>query len=390
MDKVLDITTLSFTSVLLCLIFGVTLIVYSLKHPRFNGIAIIGCGFLFSSAGFFLLGFLNIVDASIAVISANTLLLFGLVMICEGLIFFNQIENKIGKYVAILLLLFMLPSFIYHSYVEESLKGKIVTISICYVIECLRCSYILFTKRNKTIILTTYILPIAFLLFAIFFAYRIMFTLNEQALTDFAEAGTVHAFTFITIQAMVLITSLSVFWITSTMLEKELLDLSRIDPLTSVFNRRALDDLAGVEMTRSIRKGHQLSILMCDIDHFKRVNDDYGHQVGDTTLVDFSHILKSNVRKHDIVSRYGGEEFLIMLPETNAVQAGIIAEKLRVKIEAHRVTIDLHEPLAITASFGVACYENGMENWEQISQNSDEALYRAKSKGRNCVVQHGS
>jgi len=389
MINFLDIRTLSFTSVLLCLVFGVILIIYAFKHPRFQGIKLIGSAFICNSAGFFLLGFINVIDVFASVILANTFFLLGLIMACEGLIRFNQINIGFGKYLAFLHLLFMLPSFLYFTYIQNSLKGLIVTISICYVIECLRCSYVLFMRNTLSSVLSKFV-PATFFVFALLFFYRILFTLNEQEFSNFTEAGLVHALTFITIQAMVLITSISVFWSASNILENELLNMARIDPLTSAFNRRALDELATVEITRSIRKEHELSILMCDIDHFKNVNDQYGHQAGDKTLTDFSHILKSNVRAHDIVSRYGGEEFLILLPETDLEQAALIAEKLRRKIEEYLVIIDADTSFAITASFGVACYEKGMDSWEKISLNADNALYQAKGSGRNCVIRHHS
>jgi predicted signal transduction protein with EAL and GGDEF domain len=202
----------------------------------------------------------------------------------------------------------------------------IVIVSFCYVIECLRFAYVLYAKNTPETVLSKFALPTMFSIFAaFFFLYRIVSTLNAQEMENFMDAGLVHASIFITIQAMVLVTSLSVFWTGRNILEEDLINMARIDPLTSVFNRRALDELAVVEIARSIRKGHEPSILMCDIDHFKLVNDQHGHQSDDQTLAEFPHILSSNIRGHDYVARYGGEEFLIVLPETYLDQAVIIA-----------------------------------------------------------------
>jgi len=129
-----------------------------------------------------------------------------------------------------------------------------------------------------------------------------------------------------------------------------------------------------------------VSLLLIDIDHFKRVNDNYGHLVGDDALSDVGALLQSAVRTVDVVARYGGEEFVIVLPETGVVGATIFAERVRELIEEHEFSHSGSIKLHLTASVGVATYPSpGLETAEDLLAKADQGLYRAKAEGRNRV-----
>ncbi len=171
---------------------------------------------------------------------------------------------------------------------------------------------------------------------------------------------------------------------------KEIRRLSITDPLTGCFNRGYLMDFLPKEIKRSIRYNHPLSIIMCDIDHFKNVNDTYGHQAGDIALKSFVKILNSSVREgSDWLARYGGEEFLMVLPETDLEGAIDTAERLRKRVAKNRIEIGEDKKITITASFGVATF-NPVDTKKEITSDSlinmaDNMLYKAKSEGRNRV-----
>ena len=165
--------------------------------------------------------------------------------------------------------------------------------------------------------------------------------------------------------------------------KKELLDLSIRDPLTGALNRRSFSQIASTEAERIVRYGGCLSLILFDLDHFKKVNDQYGHAVGDVVLIQTSQLIRKNIRKSDNLFRWGGEEFVVLSPETNMEEMLLLAEKLRDLIEMHRY----EGGLFVTASFGVAEHIKG-ESIEVAIQKADEALYFAKRSGRNLVRKH--
>ena len=154
------------------------------------------------------------------------------------------------------------------------------------------------------------------------------------------------------------------------------------DNLTGLFNRNKFNSLFGKEIRRGLRYSSRLSLVLFDIDFFKVVNDTHGHQVGDEVLKEISTIVNQSVREHDTVVRWGGEEFLILLPETQVDGANIVAEKIRSRIYEGQLT---KKKLNISASFGVTVmHENDSE--DSFIARADEALYEAKESGRNKVV----
>ena len=168
---------------------------------------------------------------------------------------------------------------------------------------------------------------------------------------------------------------------------KHLQDLLRqyalIDPLTELPNRRALDECLQQEWARLLRHGGHLSAIMADLDHFKKINDQFGHPAGDEVLRQVAQRLSGGCRKSDTPSRYGGEEFVVVAPETAADAAAELADRLRMSICSHPLQVH-GKALGITASFGVAGHE-GLQGPEEMVQAADRALYRAKAAGRNCV-----
>lgn len=152
------------------------------------------------------------------------------------------------------------------------------------------------------------------------------------------------------------------------------------DHLTGLHNRASLDKRLAEEIARQDHYGESLSVIITDIDYFKRVNDEYGHDVGDTVLKEFAHLLTSHVRESDFVARFGGEEFMILCPNTSAEQASILAEKLRNNIANFPFERVGHK----TASFGVAEYQQDLSA-KQLFVLADQALYQAKKGGRNQV-----
>ncbi len=162
--------------------------------------------------------------------------------------------------------------------------------------------------------------------------------------------------------------------------EERILVLATTDTLTGLANRREFSSVLTREVERSRRFGSPLSVIMCDIDHFKRVNDTFGHDVGDLVLRGVSELVTRNTRSLDVAARWGGEEFMILLPQTGLDAAGIVAEKLRAVVAGHR----FEKAGRVTLSFGVTGYTRS-EDVEAMLKRADQALYAAKRNGRNRV-----
>jgi len=159
------------------------------------------------------------------------------------------------------------------------------------------------------------------------------------------------------------------------------------DPLTQAQNRTSFDDSIRREISLAVRNAKSLSLIFLDIDRFKAINDTYGHECGDTTLFLGAKWIKENLRDSDIVFRYGGEEFVILLSGTNANGAELLAERIRTSIENHTIAYGM-EILKITASLGVSTLRDN-DTVESLVQRADKAMYKAKRKGRNQVVVAG-
>ncbi len=166
---------------------------------------------------------------------------------------------------------------------------------------------------------------------------------------------------------------------------KDLERIAQTDALTAVLNRGGLVDRLTAEIDRTTRYEHGLSLLMIDLDHFKAVNDNHGHPAGDSVLSEVAAILTKVCRSSDGIGRYGGEEFLIVLPETALVEARDLAERIRLAIMQHSFCDSLVLNLSLTCSIGVAEFE-AEQTLQDLLQVVDEVLYSAKNLGRNCVV----
>lgn len=170
-------------------------------------------------------------------------------------------------------------------------------------------------------------------------------------------------------------------------MEAHLKRLATTDPLTGLANRTSFFTAAAAEIKRTQRHGRSLAVVMIDIDFFKRINDTYGHDAGDTALQAFAGLCQSLVREEDVVARLGGEEFGLLLPETDGTEAFILAERLRSAVEDLRMG---HLKVAMSVSIGLAKVLPGETTVDAALSRADQALYAAKRSGRNRIVRHDS
>jgi len=166
---------------------------------------------------------------------------------------------------------------------------------------------------------------------------------------------------------------------------QEVQSLALTDPLTGLHNRRNLFEVGRLEFARSQRMNRPICCMMLDLDHFKTVNDTYGHQAGDKVLQEFARICKASVREIDLVGRYGGEELIILLPETTLEATQQVAQRLRNSIASTPVLIDQRQ-IQVTVSIGLSRMDENTPNLETLIARADQAMYLAKHHGRNRVA----
>lgn len=161
--------------------------------------------------------------------------------------------------------------------------------------------------------------------------------------------------------------------------------LAMHDGLTGLLNRRAIEEYAEAEFNLAGRKERIMSAILVDIDHFKGINDRYGHKVGDHALQQVAKVLREDLRKYDRVGRWGGEEFILILPDTQLQDAVMVAERIRLKTAETQISLENGETFSVHISLGVACTTSQFQSLTKFIDAADQALYQSKQSGRNRV-----
>lgn len=219
---------------------------------------------------------------------------------------------------------------------------------------------------------------------ALFFIIEIVFSVFVSPLYYIDENVLFAIRSFNLISLLIIASPIIYFHVKRAKDTEELLyKHATIDPLTGLFNRRHFVSIADYEYSKRDKKS--LSLILTDIDYFKKINDTYGHEVGDIVLKTVSKFLTKELRECDTLSRWGGEEFLFLLPDTKLDQANEVAERIRQNIEELKIVCSDELTLNITSTFGVAEYQEN-ETFDETLARADQALYKGKDKGRNIVV----
>lgn len=200
-----------------------------------------------------------------------------------------------------------------------------------------------------------------------------------------AESGELDYFIDRDIQLLSIVARSAALALENAELHKRTEELTVIDALTDTFNYRYFVRKLQEEKRRATRYNLPLSLIMVDIDYFKKLNDTYGHEAGNLVLADMSAIIKTCIRDVDIFSRYGGEEFIVILPQTAQGEARLIAERIRSRVEQTKFRIDKNTQLSSTVSVGVSSFPENGHSGEELVTITDQAMYKAKEDGRNLV-----
>jgi diguanylate cyclase (GGDEF)-like protein len=226
----------------------------------------------------------------------------------------------------------------------------------------------------------------------VFLAGAVVFVLRigAELLTDtptrsLFEQSPIQSLVFAYVVAGPVVTSVGFVMMCNDRFNRDLSRMASIDALTGAYNRRTLEQLADRLIARALRDQRTVAVLMCDIDHFKRINDAYGHEAGDIALQALVERLRNSVRAEDLLGRYGGEEFVVVMPDSDETTAVAVAERIRTAVSASR--IDIGDALiGMTVSIGVAAWQPDEADFGTLVRRADQAMYAAKRGGRNRVI----
>ena len=407
----LDMRTLNFIMILFSCIYCIGLLLYQRPnelhpnhlHPRnsgpsalsrthlrdntqrstnsVKGLKVFALALLAMGAGPLLISFRGFVSEWFSIVVANMLITFAFQMLLHGLCSFRESTFRYS-YACMTLIPIVFGLFVYFTYIEPSISARIVVIASYLVIVSFASVKALQNGTRYDLPLAVKMMSGTYFLYGLFMLFRGYHTIASASVTEFMSAGLVHQLTFLFSIFLIVSISFCMLWMINARQLYAINELSFYDSLTKIRNRRALDLFVHDLKDRKDKTPRPMSLIMLDIDHFKCINDEYGHVVGDRVIQTVSGVLRNTLPSHGSMFRYGGDEVIIVLDDHDIKVTANLAERLRQKIE-HAPYVD---NLAVqpTCSFGVAQI-HGDESWDSAVSRADKALYQAKKNGRNTV-----
>ncbi len=346
----------------------------------YRGIRTAALGSFIFGIGILLTSFRGLIPDLLTIVLANYLVVIGItimyVAVCK---FLSERFNVLVIAIAVVPILTLIP---YFTYVRNDFKARVVLVGVCTAVLVVAIVVLLFRLKQVNFRFSAYVLAY------ISTIYAIVLLLRNIGFLIFPTNGLFSPTIFAILHSIALF-SASFLWsigfmmMVSHRLQADLNELATLDSLTHIANRRAMIALLEAEYSRLARSHIEFSVLLVDVDHFKKVNDQFGHEAGDRILYDVAQLLKSTLRKQDEISRWGGEEFLILLPGTSLQDAAMIGERLRMLVEQAQFNVAGSE-MSLTISVGVG-NSTSSKDVDRIYKSSDVALYKAKLT-RNAVA----
>jgi diguanylate cyclase (GGDEF)-like protein len=386
----LDLTTLSVVIMTVTAFLCATMIFVWRVQRTYPGFGLWTLANLVAAIGFFFLILHGILPDFMTMILGNYLAVATNLLCLEGNRKFLGLSSNRWFDAGVIAL--YAPLMAYFTFFDNNVASRIVVSSLCLAVISASSWYIFNRAVQKDINFTYKFARITYFAFAVMMLLRAILTLTYSQITDFYAPDTIQSVVYLMFIVFAVLWRFQYLILNNERLQQELQsaqveleNLAKIDFLTGVNNKRNFFEIGNNEIQRAERFPYALTVLMFDIDHFKQVNDTHGHAAGDLVLTEIAEICKRNLRAVDVLGRLGGEEFAIILPDTNASSAEIVAEHLRSLIEESEIEF-LTEKIKVTASFGIAAFNGADEQIEIILERADAALYEAKRAGRNRVV----
>ncbi|MFD2262098.1 GGDEF domain-containing protein [Lacibacterium aquatile] len=383
MLELLDIRTIFFLFGLIALFIGATMLAVS--HWMKADVSLLdwGIGSTMAGLGVLLLYGRGYIPDWVSIPLANVIAMTGQTFVWVAMRRFFDVKNP-----------YRLPFLITGAWcvlfvgvyvVDASLTVRTLVSTAWTILITAASAYAAVRGARGRLIGPAVVIAVVFALLCVFAIFRMINAYRFGVDTVFSNSGPV-IFYFLTGILASITSSASFLLLTIARLHARLDKLATLDSLTEVYNRRSLDKMGEVEAERARRTGQPLCLLVADLDHFKQINDAYGHPAGDTVLKEFVARVRDGLRAQDILGRYGGEEFVILLPATEIEQAIQVAERVRTAWSGRAMPISATPPLMATVSIGIAMGSGPSIHLEKLYGAADRALYQAKQAGRNRVV----
>jgi diguanylate cyclase (GGDEF)-like protein len=270
----------------------------------------------------------------------------------------------------------------------DNLANRNITVGLISSVQFLAAAVMILTRNDKWRALRTFISITAIVMAIMFFARAAIAFHDPTSIPALNVTSPFQTASFLIGDAARLAFSFGFLLLIEARRSDELTRLAALDPLTEAYNRRTFIELAERELARARRYRQPMGLMFLDLDHFKMINDNHGHLAGDEVLRQIKKVAESCLRQQDVFGRYGGEEFCVLVPDTDLAGTQVIAERLRQGIENSAPHLPGGKPLRITASIGVSAIPAGLDaiNFDNLIEYADLALYQAKKQGRNRVV----
>lgn len=379
----LDVPTLSLMSMVVTMFGAGGMVFLSYSHRNERGLYDLAFGSSLLAVGMALYPFRGVLPNLFSMVLPNYLFMLGPVYFWSG--FRQLLRRPFSRRPMLLWATASLPFFLYFTLVDYQTNVRVVVFSIFHCVIIGMVALDLFRKSDEA-----WAGPRLFIATAI--AAHVVYTLIRgfvAATVGTGDAvrtpGLMHGLAFVDAMLISMAVTFGCAILTSQRLQAHLNRVARTDDLTGAYNRRALAEAAEAEVRRTERHTTGLAVLILDIDHFKKVNDRYGHVAGDEVLRHFVLRLREGLRAEDLVGRMGGEEFCVVLVDAASRQVPQVGERLRRLVEEMTVSWD-KGAIRITTSIGIAVWGLDGAGFDELYKRADERLYRAKAEGRNRAI----
>ncbi len=386
---IIDARTLAFVGMVVPILLGLGLALFRFKQKVYSGFTHWMLANFASGSSALLLALRGVIPDYLSVVLGNLLLILSLVLIFEGVQrFFDRPPYSLRSALILVIVLIWQISFLYF---RPDINARVIFISLVISFMFIQIGLALLVDIPKSYRWSAWQGAWAFLLASLFYLLRAAYIGGYSASYQLFTADLMNSLNFFSFSVLTIIWTLVLLFLSGTRLEQELSrardelqQVARLDPLTGLFNRRYFFERALQEFTRARRFGHPVCFMISDADHFKSVNDRYGHLTGDAVLNHVAQLFKSKLRTIDLLARYGGEEFIVLVIESSIDECMQVAERIRSEIEHNALEVDAQN-ISVTISIGMTGMRISDKNLDDVIRRADAALYQAKQAGRNRV-----